>query len=375
MTNLITSRRFMPLFVTQFCGALNDNLLKNALVMLVTYRIATEDHAQTQIVVTLAAGLFILPYFLFSALCGQIADKYNRATLTRLIKIAELVIMPFAALGFYLNNIVILLVALFLMGIHSTFFGPIKYALLPQHLHDDELISANAYIEAGTFLAILIGTIAGGLLILQPQGETLISLALFVVAIAGYTSSRFIPTAPPPDCTLKINYNIFQESWNIIQHSRKNHKVFICILAISWFWLIGATFLSQFPSYAKDILKSDETVVTLFLTVFSIGIAAGSLLCNRLLKGQIKLTYTPFAALGITLFSIDLFFASQIMPHAESGVLLDVGKFITQAAGIRIVADLLFISICAGIYIVPLYAVMQHDSEPAHRARISPLIM
>lgn len=368
--SLLSSRRFLPLFITQFFGAFNDNLLKNALVMLVTYRLSVQSGENAQLLVTLAAGLFILPFFLFSATAGQLADKYDRAKLSRIVKQVEIVLMAFAAIGFFIQGTYFLLFVLFCMGAQATFFGPIKYALLPQHLREDELLLGNAYIESGTFLAILLGTIIGGLLILQPGGDYWVSGAMLLFAGLGYLSSRAIPPAPAPDPALRVNRNIWQETWRIVAFSRQDKAVFLCIIGISWFWLIGATFLSQFPGYARDIIHSDETVVTLFLTVFSVGIGIGSMLCNKLLGGHIRTTYVPWAAFGITLFGLDLYFASGHTAHAAAGSLMDAWHFIAEPTSWRILFDLGFIAICGGIYIVPLYAIMQHRSSVEHRARI-----
>lgn len=365
-----SSRRFLPLFATQFLGALNDNLLKNSLVMLITYQLAEKQGENAQLLVTLAAGLFILPFFLFSATAGQVSDKIDRAKITRVIKLAEIFIMLAAAFGFYSGSIWFLLAVLFLMGVHSTFFGPVKYALLPQHLHGDELLSGNAYIEAGTFLAILLGTILGGVLILQAQGVAVVSGALLLIALLGYFSSRFIPVAAAPDPALTVSFNIARETWHIIGFARENKRVFLSIIGISWFWLVGATYLSQFPTYAKDVLNAQPEVVTLFLTVFSVGIGIGSFLCNKLLGGAIKSTYVFPAMLGMTLFGIDLFFASNGRDIGSGGALISLEEFIFSLTGLRILFDLLLISICAGLYIVPLYAIMQHDSSVKHRARI-----
>jgi acyl-[acyl-carrier-protein]-phospholipid O-acyltransferase/long-chain-fatty-acid--[acyl-carrier-protein] ligase len=365
-----SSRRFFPLFTTQFLGALNDNLLKNSLVMLITYQLAEKQGENAQLLVTLAAGLFILPFFLFSATAGQVSDKIDRAKITRVIKLAEIFIMLAAAFGFYLGSIWFLLTVLFLMGVHSTFFGPVKYALLPQHLHGDELLSGNAYIEAGTFLAILLGTILGGVLILHEQGVAVVSGALLAIALLGYFSSRFIPAASAPDPSLAVSLNIGRETWHIIGFARENKRVFLSIIGISWFWLVGATYLSQFPTYAKDVLNAQPEVVTLFLTVFSVGIGIGSFLCNKLLGGAIKSTYVFPAMLGMTLFGIDLFFASNSRGISAGGALIILEEFILSLTGLRILFDLLLISICAGLYIVPLYAIMQHDSSVKHRARI-----
>lgn len=366
---LLKTRRFLPLFVTQFLGAFNDNVFKNALVMLIAYKLANETGGNAQLLVTLAAALFILPFLLFSATAGQLADKIDRAKLARCTKIGEILLMGIAALGFYTDSIYFLLFVLFCLGTQATFFGPIKYALLPQHLQEHELIAGNAYIEAGTFLAILIGTILGGLLIMHEAGAHFISAAIVLVALAGYMTSRYIPDAPAPMPELTVSWNIPRETWRIIQHDRGNRRVFLSILGISWFWLVGATFLSQFPTYAKDVIGSDETVVTLFLTVFSVGIGIGSLLCNRLLKGKVESTHVSYAAFGITLFTLDLFFASGTAVHAGEGVWMNAWEFLRYASSWRILFDLLGVAVCGGIYIVPLYAIMQHDSDPNSRAR------
>lgn len=366
---LLRSKKFLPLFLTQFLGAFNDNLFKNALVILITYRIAAETGQNSQLLVTLAAGLFILPFFLFSATAGQLADKYDKALLARVTKIAEIVLMFVAALGFYTNGVYFLLFVLFCMGIQATFFGPIKYALLPQHLEESELIQGNSYIEAGTFLAILLGTIIGGILVLRDGGVTLVASGITSVAVLGYITSRYIPQARPPAPDLRINWNIFQESWRIVANSRKQKDVFLCILGSSWFWFIGATFLAQFPTYAKDVIHSDETVVTLFLTMFSVGIGAGSLLCNKLLKGSVQATYVPVAAICISLFTTDLYFASQHVPNVMQNTLVVAGQFMHRASSWRILFDLVMIAVSAGVFIVPLYAIMQERGDPASMAR------
>ncbi|MFO0388567.1 MAG: MFS transporter [Alphaproteobacteria bacterium] len=365
--SLFTTRRFVPLFITQFLGALNDNLLKNALVMLITYRLA-DTVENPEFLVTLAAGIFMLPFFLFSATAGELADKYDRAKLTHIIKLFEIGIALVASAGFYLSNVTLLMITLFCMGVHSTFFGPIKYALLPQHLHDDELLSGNGYIESGTFLAILLGAILGGLLIMQDDGVILISALIFFVAAMGYASSRFIPEAPAPDASLVITRNIWRATWEVLAFSRGDKGIFFCILGISWFWLVGAAFVAQFPNYTKVNLGGDETVVTLLLATFSIGIAIGSAMCSGLLKGRITARYVPLAALGISLAIVDLYFASDVAAK-QSEALVGAWAFLQQG-GWRIVGDLFFLAVSGGIYVVPLYALMQHESEPAHRARV-----
>ena len=366
---LFRASRFLPLFITQFLGALNDNLLKNALVMLVTYRLATSSSHSAQSLVTLAAGLFILPFFLFSALAGQIADKFDRGSLTRLIKTIEIIIMVIAGIGFFQQNIWLLFVALFCMGVHSTFFGPIKYALLPQHLAPAELLTGNAYIEAGTFLAILLGTILGSLLILQTHGAGVISALLMVVAVSGYLSARAIPIAPAMAPALRIAWNIWRETGKIISYSRGDKQIFLCILGISWFWLVGATLLAAFAPFVKGDLYAGPAVVTLLLTIFSIGIGVGSIICNQLLRGQIHARYVPFACAGISIFGIDLYFTSRHFHHAGHG-LASLLTFTTTPSGLHVGIDLLLMAIAGGLYIVPLYAIMQRRSPSAHMARV-----
>ena len=366
---LLKNRRFLPLFVTQFLGAFNDNAFKNALLILITYGAVDKAGLDARIMVPLAAGIFILPFFLFSATAGQLADRLEKAGLIRIIKFCEILLMALAALGFFIGSVPLLLTVLFLMGSQSTFFGPLKYAILPDHLHRSELIGGNAFIEAGTFLAILLGTILGGLLILTDQGVLFISVTLVGLATAGWAGSLLIPRAGPAAPDLKINPNFLTETWVIMRYAAGRRDVFLSILGISWFWLMGATFLAQFPTYAKDILGADEQVVTLFLTTFSLGIGIGSLLCNRALKGEINAKYVPLAAIGMTVFSVDLYLASGQGVGAAGGELLGAAAFLASAANWRIVFDLLMISLCGGFYSVPLYTILQTRSDPSHRSR------
>lgn len=359
------TRRFFPLFATQFLGAFNDNILKNALVVLVTYRLAGSEDAS--FLVTLAGGLFILPFFIFSATAGQLADKFDRARLTRIIKCVEIGIMLVATAGFYFEHATFLMFVLFAMGAHSAFFGPIKYALLPQHLVENELLAGNGYVESGTFLAILLGTILGGLLVMQEGGTLLVSACLVLVAVVGYTASRFIPAAPAPEPTLSVRWNIVSETLRIVRFSRENKKVFASILGISWFWLIGATLLAQFPPYTKLVLGGDETVVTLLYTAFSLGIGAGSLLCAKLTKGRITTRFMPYAAFFLSLFIADSYLASKDWQAGSE--LVSASIFLAQG-GWRIAVDFTAAALCSGLFVVPLYAVMQHESNVAQRARI-----
>ena len=368
--HLLKTRRFLPLFLTQFLGAFNDNLFKNALVILITYVAAEKAGYNPQILVTLAAGIFILPFFLFSATAGQLADRYDKARLIRIIKAIEIVLMAGASIAFFLENVWLLMTLLFLMGAQSSFFGPLKYGILPDHLRQDELIGGNGIIEAGTFVSILTGTILGGLLILADGGLAWVSTFVISVALIGWLASLKIPPTEAADPNLKVEKNFFRQTLLMMKESRQNEDIFLSIMGISWFWLIGATFLSQFPNYAKATLGGDEQVVTLFLTLFSIGIGVGSLFCNKLLKGQINATYVPLGALGMTVFMVDLFFASQAdFPKPVDGQFIGAIQFLVYPGAWRILFDLSMISACGGVYIVPLYAILQSRSEVTHRSR------
>lgn len=368
-THLLKSKRFLPLFITQFFGAFNDNVFKNAFLIWFTYDIASKLNMDAQLMVTIASGLFVLPFFLFSALAGQVADKFEKSKITRIIKIAEIVIMIFSFIGFYFENIYLLLFLVFLMGIHSTFFGPIKYSLLPEILKDNELVSGNALIEGGTFLAILLGTILGGVVIRSQNGIEIICSAVVFFAVIGYVASRNIAQTPISDSGLKIGFNIFSQTLKIIGFAKKENTVWLSIVGISWFWFIGLTFLSQFPIYTKNIINGDEFIVTLFLSIFSIGIGVGSVMCNKLLKGQISGKLVPLGSIGISLGILFFCFASNIYQTPEN--IISIGEFFLNSfASYLIVISLLMIAIFSGIYIVPLYAIMQHRADVKYLSRI-----
>ena len=366
--HLLATRRFLPLFATQALGALNDNVFKNALAVLIIFRIADAAGMNGQVLVSAAAGVFILPFFLFSALAGQMADKFEKSAMIRWIKAVEVCVMGLGAASFWFNDVYSMILVLFLMGGQSAFFGPVKYSILPDHLANDELIGANALIEAGTFLAILFGTIAGGLLILGDHGAGVVSFLVIALACLGLGASFAIPKAPAPEPELKLNLNFLGETWSIIRQASERRDIFLSILGISWFWLLGATFLSQFPAFAKDVVGADQTVVTLFLVLFSVGIALGALLCNKLLRGQVSAKYLPLAALGMSLFIADLFLGSEGRIAAGSD-LLGYSAFLAEARNWRIVIDLVATAVCGGLFIVPLYAILQSRSEASHRSR------
>ena len=364
---LLCERRFLPLFATQFLGAFNDNALKNAMVILIAFQGSRMSAVDPKLMVNACAGIFILPFFLFSATAGQVADKFEKSRLIRLVKILEIAIMLVAGAGFTLLNLPLLLTSLFLMGMHSTLFGPLKYSILPQHLHEDEMIGGNALIESGTFLAILLGTILGGTLIgLGDAGRHYAATACLLTAIAGYIASRSIPSAPAPDPTLSINWNPVAETWRSLKFTKENRAVFLSILGISWFWFYGALFLSQFPAFAKENLGGGESVVTLLLAIFSLGIGVGSLMCEKLSGKHVEPGLVPFGSIGLTLFAIDLYFASPTPSVADLGA----AEFLARPGSARILADLTLIGIFGGFYCVPLYALMQTRSDASHRSRI-----
>lgn len=367
--HLLKTRRFLPLFITQFFGAFNDNAFKNAFLIWFTYDVAVKTGSDASIMLTLAAGLFILPFFLFSATAGQIADKFEKSWITQKVKQLEIVLMISAAICFYLQSVSGLLIILFMMGVHSTFFGPIKYSLLPEHLKDDELISGNGLIEGGTFFSILLGTIFGGLIIRAVHGIEILALFIIGFAVIGWLSSRHIPKAAIGDAKLKINWNIAKETLEIIGYAKKERTVWFSIIGISWFWLVGATFLTQFPVYTKNVIGGNEHIVTLLLTIFSIGVGFGSVLCNKLLKGQINGRLVPYGSLGITVAIVIFTIASKL--YVSSGSEIAMLDFISSGfPALLILLSLLMLSVFSGIYIVPLYAIMQHRSDKKYLSRI-----
>ncbi len=367
--SLLSSRQLLPLFIAQFFGVVNDNLFKNAMVILVIFRLGDQSGLNPQILVTASAGLFILPYFLFSATTSQLADRYEKSAVMRATKLAEMIIAALAAWSLSASSVIGMMSVLFLLGAHSTIFGLLKYSVLPEYLHEDDLIDGNALIEGGTFLAILIGTIAGGVLILTEDGVLIVSGLMLALACGGFAASLFLPKAHAGDPAIRITANFVAATHDILAMTRRHRELFLAVLGISWFWLIGATYLSQFPALAKNVLAVDEHGVTAMLTVFSIGIGGGSVLCGRLLKGVVSPKYVPFAALGMALFAFD--FWLSVTPEAEPPqTLATLTSFLSHLSNWRILADLLGLSICGGLYIVPLYALLQVRSTDAERARV-----
>lgn len=365
---LLRQRRFAPFFWTQFGGAGNDNLFKFAFTVMVTYRVESASTLSAGLMVNLIAALYILPFVLFSATSGQLADKFDKAGLMRKVKTLEIAIMLLALWGFVAGNVSALLVCAFGMGLHSTIFGPAKYAYLPQHLNTAELTGGNGMTEMGTFVAILLGNLAGGLLMAFPQGPLLAGLACVAVALLGWTAARFIPATAPVDPQLRINWNPFTETARNLKLAASDRTVLQALLAISWMWFYGVAFLTQFPVFARHVLNGDEAVASLLLAVFSIGIALGSVACEWLARGRVEIGLVPLGAIGMTAFGVDMYFATLNLPHEAA--LQGVAAFVRDPAHWRVMADLFLLSTSAGIYSVPLYALIQQHTPVTHRSRV-----
>jgi len=365
---LLGQRRFAPFFWTQFLGAANDNLFKFAFTVLVTYQLQLAWLPPAQAGLAIGA-LFILPFVLFSATSGQLADKHDKTRLIRFIKSLEIGIMALAAWGFYAINVPALLGCVFLLGLHSTLFGPVKYAYLPQQLGERELTGGNGMVEMGTFVAILLGNVAGGLLIATPVvGARHVALVCFVLALAGRLTAQAIPLSPATDPQLRINWNPVSETWRNLKLAHGQLAVFRSLLGISWMWFFGAVFLANFPAFAKEVLHGSEQVASLLLVVFSVGIGAGSLSCELLSRRHVEIGLVPLGAIGMSVFAIDLYFASRGLPPAAAA--LDLGAFMARAAHWRVLADLCLLALFAGLYSVPMYALIQLRAQATHRARI-----
>ena len=378
---LLKETRFRPFFFTQFLGAFNDNVFKTALITLVAFHAVSLSSLDGATLVTLLPGVFILPFFLFSATAGQLADKYEKSQVIRLVKVFEIAIMLFASAGFFMHNIWLLVSALFMMGMHSTLFGPVKYAYLPQHLKEYELIGGNGMVEMGSFVAILLGQVLGAWLATVHQHELFTSIAILFIAMLGYCTSRGVPNSPAADSALKINWNPITETIRNVKLIWPQQPIWLAIVAISWFWFYGAILLAQFPNLAKDVLHGDESVFILLLSVFSVGIGLGSLLCEKLAKGRVELGLVVFGAIGLTLFGADLYFsASSLHNSCSYKCLFDFQSFIARDyhnadghlnwTNWRLLGDIGLIGLFGGFYIVPLYVLLQTRSEKSHQSRV-----
>ncbi|MEQ1128863.1 MFS transporter [Acinetobacter johnsonii] len=369
--HLLSTRRFLPMFITQFFGALNDNVYKQALLLVITYGWINQQAADVSTLNNLAALLFILPYFIFSATAGQIADKFERSQLIRGIKVLEIVIMLIGSAGFLLGNLWLLLLALFMMGTHSTFFGPIKYAILPEILKPNELMSGNALFQSGTSIAILIGMILGGAVISASQGNLIwISLTVVIIAVLGYLSSRFILKQQVSSPDLKIDWNFFRTSFQTLKYAKSLPLIFMILLGNSWYWFYGATYLTQIPQLTQQNLHASENVVSLLLTFFSVGIGVGSLLCRRIGGSEVNIKMVPIGAIGLTLFAFYLALSLAFVPE-RTGAMMNVADMFNHGAiYYHVMLAVTLLGISGGFYIVPLYAMMQAYSPRSHRARV-----
>lgn len=362
MLTLFKTERFLPLFVTQFLGAFNDNLFKNSFAIVVTFHTVAWTTLPTEIIATLIGAIFILPYFLFSGLCGELADVYDKAYLSRFVKILEIILMSIALLGFYIHSFEVLLFVVFGLGVHSTLFGPIKYAILPQHLKSEELLGANALVESGTFVAILLGTICGGFLAIMPNGGLFAANFGILLAICGLWFSRQIPSAPSLNDKMQFSFNIISQNRRVLALAYKNREVFWAIVAISWFWLYGSLFLAQFPAFVKLTLGGNELIVTLFLTLFTLGIALGSVVCEKLSGQNVKIWVIGVGAVGISLCGVHFGYIS--LEYAQ-----DLGLWSNRTFWL-ILLDLLFIGFFGGLFSVPCYTLMQTKSDAKTRSSI-----
>ncbi len=369
--HILGTRRFLPMFLTQFFGALNDNVYKQSLLLVITYGWIQQQSASVSTLNNLAALLFILPYFIFSATAGQIADKYERSFLVRNIKILEIIIMLIASAGFLLGNLWILLFALFLMGTHSTFFGPIKYAILPEILKPNELMSGNALFQSGTSIAILIGMILGGAVISLSQGHMIwICLTIVSIAVVGYIASRFILKQSTTNTDLKIDWNFFRTSFETIRYAKSLPLIFMVLLGNSWYWFYGATYLTQIPQLTQQNLHGNENVVSLLLTFFSVGIGVGSLLCRKIGGTEVNIKMVPLGAIGLTLFAIYLAGSLAFVPERTGDLISVTDMFSSGAPYYHVMLAVTLLGISGGFYIVPLYAMMQAYAPKSHRARV-----
>ncbi|RLL31612.1 MFS transporter [Acinetobacter cumulans] len=369
--HLLSSRRFLPMFLTQFFGALNDNVYKQALLLVITYGWIQQQTASISTLNNLAALLFILPYFIFSATAGQLADKYERSQLVRMLKIAEILIMLLGTAGFLLGNLWLLLCALFLMGTHSTFFGPIKYAILPEILKPQELMSGNALFQSGTSMAILIGMILGGAVISLSQGNLLwISLTVITIACLGYLLSRFILKQQVTSPNIDIDWNFFRTSGQTLRYAKSLPLIFTILLGNSWYWFYGATYLTQIPQLTQQNLHASENVVSLLLTFFSVGIGVGSLLCRKIGGTEVNIKMVPLGAIGLTVFALYLAASLTFVPERTGALLSLSDVFQGGWSYYNVMFAVTLLGISGGFYIVPLYAMMQAYSPRSHRARI-----
>jgi len=368
--SLLKEQRFRPFFFTQFLGAFNDNVFKTALITLVAFHTASLTTMNGNMLATLLPGVLILPFFLFSGTAGQIADKLEKSQLIRFVKLFEIGVMLIATIGFFYHQLWILVLALFLMGTHSALFGPVKYAYLPQHLYKEELVGGNGMLEMGTFIAILLGQILGAWLIMQSHHELITSITVIVIALLGYFTSCGVPLSDAADPKIQINWNPITETLRSLKEVWGQQTIWLAIIAISWFWFVGATLLAQFPNLAKNILLGDESVFILLLFTFSLGVGLGSLLCEKLSKGKSSLGLVLLGAIGLSLFIFDLHLASTQIELVGNVRVQNFLQVIQDLSHWRLLLDIALIGLFGGLYIVPLYVLLQTRAKTGYEARV-----
>jgi predicted MFS family arabinose efflux permease len=371
-THLIRTRRFLPLFITQLLGAFNDNLFKNAMVLYVVYSVYSSEAEEAKFS-AIASALFIIPFFVLSALAGQLADMRDKAKIIRIVKFCEILIMLVGGAGLVLAwqgmsittlAIPLMLLALFAMGVHSTFFGPIKYAILPQHLKDNEVLAGTGLVEAGTYIAILAGTILAGWIDVEWA-----ALCVVLTALLGYLTGRHVPPAPPLTKDEPLDYHFIRSSIALIRNTMNEPRVFLAIMAISFFWTIGAVLFIQFPPLAKNVLHASKEVASLFLVIFSVGVAIGSMAINALLKGTVSARYSPLSVIGMAVFVVVFHLVCRLWGQQDFDGLLDVAGFIARPLAIPLLLTLLCIAIAGGMFVVPLYAFLTTSVDKSQTAR------
>lgn len=371
---LLRQRRFLPFFITQFLGAFNDNVFKNALVILIAFQGIDQAAADSRYLVNLSAALFILPFFLFSSTAGQIGDSHEKSALMRKIKFAEVLIMLVASLGFLINSVHLLMAVLFFMGTQSALFGPVKFGYLPQHLDNTELTGGNGLVEMGTFMAILLGMILGSHLMTLEDGKYWVSFCVLLIAVSGYLSARNIPLTPAVLPDLKINWNVFTQTWKSIRLTAENRTVFLSVLGVSWFWFLGSTYMVQLPNYTREILSGNEAVYILLISIFCVGISLGSVACEKLSRHRVETGLVPLGSIGLSLFGIDLYFSAPVQTASSalgiSSQLIGISDFLSAAGGWHCLFDIVMIGIFGGFYIVPLMAVIQERTERKILSRV-----
>jgi len=372
--SLFSQRKFLPLFITQFLGAFHDNLFKNAFIVLIIYHLATDlgyDDKTQQLLTTLAAGIFILPFFFFSAMGGQLADKFPKQIVMQWVKIFEMLIAAMGSIALLSEYLPLCYLTLFALGTHSAIFAPSKYSILPQHLQQNELIGGNALLNTGTFLAILLGTIIGTMVMGIEAGVYLMSLLMFITAIIGYMASRYIPSAPPQAINLKFSLNPLTETVKVMKYTlSRSQNIMIPILGKAWFFLIGSMYMAQFANFTKSNLGGDEHILTLFLILFSVGIAIGGLCNNTLLKGKITAVFVPAGMIGLSLFSLDIYFASLTVYTPPQGTLMGIFEFVKHNENWRLMLDVFMIAFFGGLFVVPLSSIIQDRTPNDTRARM-----